>query len=150
LETRIEDASLRLLDELYEIEQQCFKDEAFPKQQIAYLLAEYNSVSLVARVNGEIAGFVIGRIDVDRKLPVGHILTVDIVPTHRRKGIGQQLLREIEEIFRQKGAVECRLEVREDNEAALSLYQKLGYAKIAKLEHFYGEAHGLYLKKALQ
>jgi ribosomal-protein-alanine N-acetyltransferase len=149
METQIEGASLRLLDELYEIEQQCFKDEAFPKQQIAYLLAEYNSISLVARVNGEIAGFVIGRIDVDRKLPVGHILTIDVVPIHRRKGIAQQLLREIEEIFRQKGAVECCLEVREDNDAALSLYRKLGYAKIAKLDRYYGEAHGLYLKKAL-
>jgi len=149
METQIEGASLRLLDELCEIEQQCFKDEAFPKQQIAYLLADYNSISLVARVNGDIAGFIIGRIDIDRKLPAGHILTIDVVPIHRRKGIAQQLLREIEEIFRQKDAVECRLEVREDNDAALGLYRKLGYVKIAKLDRYYGKAHGLYLKKPL-
>jgi ribosomal protein S18 acetylase RimI-like enzyme len=44
---------------------------------------------------------------------------------------------------------ECRLEVREDNAAALNLYQKLGYKKVGKLEKYYGEAHGLYLQKTL-
>lgn len=147
MEIKIEGASPRHLDELYAIEQQSFKEEAFSKQQIAYLLAEYNAVSLVARVNGEIAGFVIGRIDIERKLTAGHILTIDVALIHRRSGIAQQLLREIEAIFKKKGATECRLEVREDNAAALNLYQKLGYRKVAWLERYYGEAHGLYLRK---
>jgi ribosomal-protein-alanine N-acetyltransferase len=92
---------------------------------------------------------VIARIDVERRLIAGHILTIDVAPIHRRNGIAQKLLCEIEDLFRQKGAAECRLEVREDNVAALSLYQKLGYKKVARLEHYYGEAHGLYLRKTL-
>ncbi len=147
---KIEGASLRYLDELYVIEQQSFKEEAFSKHQIAYLLAEYNAISLVARINGEIAGFIIGRIEMEDKLIAGHILTIDVLPNHRRKGISQQLLGEIEAIFRKEGAVECRLEVREDNAAALSLYQKLGYQKVARLEQYYGETHGLYLRKTLE
>jgi ribosomal protein S18 acetylase RimI-like enzyme len=82
-------------------------------------------------------------------MPFGHILTVDIAPSYRRRGIAQKLLREIEAIFKEKGVKECRLEVREDNAAALNLYQKLGYKKVGKLEKYYGDAHGLYLKKAL-
>ena len=149
MEIKIEDAAIRFLDRYYEIEKQCFQREAFTKQQIAYLLTDYNAVGLAARVNCEIAGFVIGRIDIVRNTPFGHILTVDIEPSYRRKGIAQKLLREIEAIFKEKGVKECRLEVREDNAAASNLYQKLGYKKVGKLEKYYGDAHGLYLKKTL-
>jgi ribosomal-protein-alanine acetyltransferase len=149
MKIKIEDASVRFLDKFYEIEKQCFEREAFTKQQIAYLLTDYNAIGLVARVNGEIAGFVIGRIDVVRNMPFGHILTVDTEPSHRRKGIAQKLLHEIEAIFIERGIKECRLEVREDNVAASNLYQKLGYKKVGKLEKYYGDAHGLYLKKTL-
>jgi ribosomal-protein-alanine N-acetyltransferase len=147
MDLKIEDASIRLLDELYEIEKQCFKEEAFSKQQIGFLLEDYNGISLVARVNGEVAGFIIGRIDLIRSQPVGHIMTIDVALLYRRKGIGQRLMLETEALFRQKGAKECRLEVREGNVDALRLYQKLGYKKVAVLDHYYGEAHGLYLRK---
>ena len=147
---KIEDASVRFLGKLYEIEKQCFEKEAFTKQQLTYLLTDYNAIGLVARVNGEIAGFAIARVDIGRNASFGHILTVDTAPPYRRKGIAQKLLHEIETIFREKGVKECRLEVRENNTAALNLYQKLGYTKIGKLEKYYGTAHGLYLKKSLQ
>jgi ribosomal protein S18 acetylase RimI-like enzyme len=52
-----------------------------------------------------------------------------------------------EALLKQKGVNECRLEARENNVAALELYQKLGYKKIAWLENYYGKAHGLYLRK---
>ena len=145
----IEDASIRHLDKLYEIEMECFEREAFTKQQIAHLLTDYNSVSLVAKVNSEIIGFIIGIIYLERNSPTGHILTIDISPIHRRKGIAQKLLQEIEKIFKEKGVKACRLEVREDNIAALRLYQKFGYKKVAKLKNYYGNAHGIYLKKDL-
>jgi len=145
----IEDASIRHLDKLYEIEMECFEREAFTKQQIAHLLTDYNSVSLVAKVNSEIIGFIIGIIYLERNSPTGHILTIDISPIYRRKGIAQKLLQEIEKIFKEKGVKACRLEVREDNIAALRLYQKFGYKKVAKLKNYYGNAHGIYLKKDL-
>jgi len=149
MEVRIEDASVRFLDKFYEIERQCFEWEAFSKQQIAYLLTDYNAVGLVARVNGEIVGFIIGRIDIGRNMTFAHILTIDIEPSRRREGIAQKLLYEIEDIFKERGIKECRLEVREDNVAASNLYQKLGYKKVGKLEKYYGDAHGLYLRKTL-
>jgi len=149
MEIKVEDASVKFLDKFYEIEKQCFQREAFTKQQIAYLLTDYNAIGLAARVNSEIAGFAIARVDIGRNASFGHILTVDITPAYRRKGIAQKLLHEIEAIFREKGIKECRLEVREDNVAALNLYQKLGYKKVGKLEKYYGKAHGLYLQKTL-
>jgi len=145
----VEDASIRHLDRLYEIEMECFGEEAFTKRQIVQLLTDYNSVGLVARENDRILGFIIAMIYVDRNALSGHILTIDVSPAHRRKGIGQMLLQEIEKIFKTKGVKTSHLEVREDNVAAISLYTKLGYQKIGKLKNYYGNAHGIYLKKVL-
>ncbi len=139
-----------MLETLHEIEKQCFNEEAFSKQQISYLLKDYNAVSLVARTEGRVTGFIIGGIDMERRSAVGHIITIDVAPTYRCNGIATRLMLEVEEIFKQKGIRESHLEVREGNSAALSLYEKLGYKKTSRLENYYGSAHGLYLKKPLQ
>ncbi|MGA3191752.1 MAG: ribosomal protein S18-alanine N-acetyltransferase [Candidatus Bathyarchaeia archaeon] len=145
----IEDAQIRHLDRLCEIETECFRDEAFTKEQILQLLKEYNCVNLVARVGGIIAGFVIGMMYVDRKALYAHILTIDVSPEYRRMGIGQMLLREMERIFEEKDVKASHLEVREDNIAAINLYRKLGYEKIGELRNYYGNANGIYFKKVL-
>ncbi|MFB3889157.1 MAG: ribosomal protein S18-alanine N-acetyltransferase [Candidatus Bathyarchaeia archaeon] len=147
---QIEGASVRQLDELYKIEKQCFQKEAFSRQQISSLLSDYNSVSLAAKVDGKTAGFIIGYVEMKQNFPVGHILTLDVAPPFRRRGVGETLLCEMEEIFRSRGIGECILEVREDNAAALRLYEKLGYKAIARLDNYYHGAHGLYLRKNLQ
>lgn len=145
----IESATLQHLHQLYEIEKESFEKEAFSKQQIAHLLTNRNSIGLIAKENDQIVGFVIGMIYVERNSLTGHILTIDVSPTCRRKGIGSKLLREIEEIFKKNKVQACRLEVRENNVAALNLYQKFGYKKIGRLKNFYGDADGIYLRKTL-
>jgi ribosomal-protein-alanine acetyltransferase len=149
MEIKVENASIRLVDRLYEIEKQCFVQEAFTKQQIIYLLGDCNSIALVARLHGEVVGFAIARVDIHRNTAHGHIITVDVAPAYRGKGIARKLLSEIEIMLRAKGVPECCLEVREGNVAALRLYQRLGYVKVSKLKMYYGNINGLYLKKTL-
>jgi len=146
---KVEDASFVDLDKLYQIETECFKKEAFTKSQIARLLGDYNSISLVARVEGQIVGFVIGVIYADRKTLHGHIYTIEVLPAYRRRGIGEKLLLKIESVFRQKDVEASSLEVREDNTAAIGLYVKLGYETVGKLKNYYRNAHGVYLRKTL-
>ena len=143
------DTSIKDLDRLVDIEKQCFVEEAFTKKQINLFLTDYNSLSLVAKKNDEIVGFIIGVIYNDNKTINGHIVTIDVLPSHRREGIGQTLLTELERIFAAKGAKTCYLEVREGNLAALSLYRKLEYRVLGRLENYYGNAHGVCLKKIL-
>ena len=149
MEIKIETASLKQLDRFFEIEEQCFDQEAFTKRQIAYLLTDYNTIALVAKADSDIAGFVIAQEEIENNILYGHIITINVAPTYRRKGIATKLLEEIEDIFKQKGITECHLEVREDNKAALKLYQNSGYQKIGRLEKYYGKTHGLYLTKTL-
>jgi ribosomal-protein-alanine acetyltransferase len=149
MEIKIETASIRLLDKLYEIEAQCFNQEAFTKRQIAYLLTDYNTIGLVAKVDSDIAGFIISQVEIENDTLYGHIITINVAPIYRRKGIAHKMLEETEAILKGKGITECHLEVREDNSAALKLYQNSGYQKIGRLEKYYSNKHGLYLKKSL-
>jgi len=149
MEVKIETATVKLLDKLYEIEEQCFDEEAFSKRQIAYLLTDYNTIALVAKANSDIAGFIIAQVEVEENLEFGHIITINVAPNFRRQGIATQLLGEIESLLKQKGITECRLEVREDNNSAIKLYHNLSYQTMGKLERYYGKKHGLYLKKTL-
>ena len=149
MEIKIETASMRLIDKLFLIEEQCFYEEAFTKQQISYLLTDYNTIALAANVNNEITGFIIAQLELDNDRSYGHIITINVAATYRRKGIGKRMLTEIENILKQKGIAEIQLEVREDNSDALKLYQKSGFQTIGKLENYYGRKHGLHLKKTL-
>ncbi len=149
MNVNIESANVKLLERLYEIEKQSFRNEAFSKRQIGYLLRDFNSISLVGRVNDEIVAFVIGRIEVEGKTLYGHIFTLETVPIYRRKGIAQKLLKALEIMFLERGAAESRLEVREDNSYALNLYRKLGYRQTGKMEGYYGNAAGLSFRKKL-
>ncbi|HUK85412.1 MAG TPA: ribosomal protein S18-alanine N-acetyltransferase [Candidatus Acidoferrum sp.] len=149
MEIRIETASVKLLDKIYKIEEQCFDEEAFTKRQIAFLLSDYNTIVLSAKLESEIAGFIMAQIEIENDTLFGHIITINVLPAFRKKGIGSKMLQEIEAILKQKGISECHLEVREDNSAALRLYKKSGYQKMGKLEKYYGKARGLYLKKTL-
>ena len=149
MEVKIETASLKLLDQLYKIEEKCFDQEAFSKRQIAYLLTDYNTIALAAKTNSEIAGFIIAQVEVEENTEFGHIITINVTPNFRHKKIATKMLHEIENLLKQKGISECRLEVREDNHAAIKLYQTLGYQIVGKLERYYGTKHGLYFTKIL-
>ena len=148
MEIKIETATIRLLDTLYEIEEQCFSEEAFTKRQIAYLLTDYNTIALAAKTQNEVAGFIIAQVETDES-EYGHIITVNVAFNYRHKGVATKLLHETESLIKDRGISECRLEVREDNNAAIKLYHKLGYQTIGKLERYYGKKHGIYLKKTL-
>jgi len=138
------------LEKLYEIERECFTAEAFTKELLTILLQDSSSVSLIAQINGEIAGFIIGLIQHIRGMKTGHIHTIDVAIKHRRKGVGIKLLKELEQIFVKEGVRVCYLEARLNNVAALELYKKQGYTEVERLKNYYNEgAHGVCLQKWL-
>ncbi len=149
MEIEIKVASAKLLDKLYRLETECFNEEAFTKQQIAYLLTDYNAIALIAEVNNEIAGFIIVQIEISQT-EYGHIITINVASRCRRRGIGTKMLTEIEKHLKQRGITECFLEVQEDNNAAIKLYHKIGYQTVRKIEKYYGKKNALYLKKSLK
>jgi ribosomal-protein-alanine acetyltransferase len=147
---QIREASTNNTETLWKIERECFTSEALKQGEILSLLQDSKSTTLIAQINNEIVGFIIGKIYSDGDKLIGHVITLDVVAKHRKKGIGRKLLRTLERKFIDKNVKVCYLEVREDNFPALNLYRKEGYKEIGKLKDYYGYAHGIILKKQLK
>lgn len=149
MDIQVEEAPFDDFEAMMEIEKQCFLSEAFSRQQVAYLLRDCCSISLVAKVCGEVVGFVIVQLEDYEGVVFGHVVTLSVVVGFRRMGIAQKLLFSCEGLLRLRGVVECYLEVRQTNFAALMLYKRLGYVEVGLLKRYYGgKEHGLCLKKS--
>ena len=67
----------------------------------------------------------------------------------RRKGIGNKLIKYLIEKYENTNIKNITLEVKEDNIAAINLYQKSGFKKIAIREKYYDGVNGILMEKTL-
>ncbi len=92
------------------------------------------SHTLVARDGaGRLAGFIIYWILLDEM----HILNLAVRKRHRRKGVGEALVREALQRAMGGGAKSATLEVREKNMPAIALYEKLGFVRAGLRRRYY-------------
>jgi len=138
LSPEIREAIMTDLDEMYKIEVECFAENAFTYSHLEYCLRSPSFVKLVASIDGEVAGFIIGLLEGSREKIVGQVYTLDVKRKFRRMGIGSTLLEALEKIFISRGAEKCCLEVRLDNTAAKRLYLKHGYKPKKIFKDYYG------------
>ena len=96
-------------------------------------LKDENSYYLVAKINNEIVGFAGMKIIFDE----ADIMNVVIKKNMRNFGIGFCVLEKLIYIAKEKGIKKLTLEVNFNNLAAIHLYEKLGFEKIAIRNKYY-------------
>ena len=81
---------------------------------------------------------------------VARIYSVIVAPAARGQGLAQALIGAAEAEARRRGLSAMHLEVREDNLAALKLYNKLGYRWHQRLPQYYADdVNGIRLRREL-
>ena len=100
----------------------------------------------VAQVGTQIVGYIMCRIehgfsDIKRLKFVrkGHIISIAVMPEHRRAGIASELVKEALDALQEMKADECYLEVRATNETAIKLYEKLAFSLARRVSHYYAD-----------
>ena len=68
---------------------------------------------------------------------VGHIISIAVMKNYRRFGIANKLMQAASDALRIRDINEVFLEVRESNQAAIDLYQKLGYQPFKVSKQYY-------------
>lgn len=63
----------------------------------------------------------------------GWVYFLAVAKAHRRRGVGQALMRHVEAALRDLGCAKLNLQVREDNEDALSFYRRIGFSPDARI-----------------
>jgi len=80
-----------------------------------------------------------------------HLLRIAVEPTARRQGFAHQLVEHVLARAAKEGCAHVDLEVAADNAAALTLYQRFGFAEIGRRSGYYTAPPGdaLVLRKLL-
>ncbi|WP_435183483.1 ribosomal protein S18-alanine N-acetyltransferase [Halobellus sp. EA9] len=87
----------------------------------------------------EILGYVVGDVMPNHGRDIGHIKDLAVRPDARGEGLGRRLLREALISLSLSGAVVVKLEVREGNDPARSLYREEGFEPTRRVPNYYND-----------
>jgi ribosomal-protein-alanine N-acetyltransferase len=119
---------------LYEIDQECYPPGiAYSRRMLKWYLRFPGADCIVAEASGRTIGFVVSASEGE----LGHIITLDMIETHRRKRVGTALLAEAEKRLASTGVRRVSLETATNNQPAIAFWQKHGYRTVAVLKNYY-------------
>ena len=91
------------------------------------------NIMLVAQEDGEILGYQCTYVSFDE----GELTNIAVKKSARGKGVGAHLIRSLQEKAKESGVERIVLEARVTNEAAISLYQKMGFVNLGIRKNLY-------------
>lgn len=131
--------SLSDLEPILQIEKQSFPKSPYDRTTFLNLYFLYPETFLVhvhtipCEKEEQISGYIIFSQD-------GHIISIAVLPWHRRKGIGTQLLQRVMKTPRIK---RVWAEVRRSNQEAQAFYFKMGFQITDRVPNYYGNEDAL-------
>lgn len=120
------------VDGILRIETECFA-HPWTKQGVSEELENPTARFFAAIKNDEVVGY-IGANNIAGEV---YITNIAVLPIYRKQGIGELLLSVLLSVSEQENAQFVTLEVRESNQAAISLYEKCGFSAFGRRTHFY-------------
>lgn len=143
--TIICNAEIEDIDSIVKIEKECFTD-AWSWESFHYCFMSPFYVNIVARINGAIVGYgFMKSIYEDAEL-----LRIAVSSSYRRLDIGYRMLDYLINEVKNNGAEKVFLDVRKSNEAAISLYEKMGFSRYEITENFYNNPVEASVKMSLE
>jgi len=129
------------------LDQLCFPSEiAYTPEEIAAALSQPRTICIVSEQSDEVIGFIL----LQYRRSAGHIITIDLHPDIRRRGIGGRLMELAEQRLVNCDVRRVVLEVAVDNDPAMAFYRGRGYAIVRLLPRYYRNKTDAYLmEKAL-
>lgn len=124
------------LSEIAALERVCFHrpwSERLLEQEL------YNDLVSLVVAQGE-DGTVLGYGEIRVVLDEGCLEKIAVAPEYRRQGVAEAILSAYLRFGREHLAF-LTLEVRESNEAAIGLYEKLGFKVVGRRKNYYSDLH---------
>ncbi|XKE46404.1 GNAT family N-acetyltransferase [Halomonas organivorans] len=129
-------ADSRDLAALYRLEQVAFTGDRFNRRQLWHLLNRAHALTLVAEGgDGRLLGY--GTLLFRHGSGRARLYSFCVHPEARGAGLGRCMLEWLEAAALDRGCEWLALEVRADNQVALSLYRRLGFVPTDWLGEYY-------------
>lgn len=101
---------------------------------------------IVAEGPEGVNGFLLGVVE---RAYEARVLILAVDEAGRKRGVGTRLMQLFEERFRANGIRRLNLEVRVSNEAAIRLYERLGFERRKVIAKYYADGEDAYLMTKL-
>jgi len=123
------------LDAMYALDVECFEPAfRFSHRAMRGFAEAQGAMSVLAVSEGNLVGFCVAQME-DQ---VGYVVTLDVAAPWRRKGVARSLMAALEEKVSVAGGRAMALHVFTGNQAAIRLYEGIGYGRVGTTEGFYG------------
>jgi len=130
----IRDAEESDLGSVVRIERDAF-DQPWPYTAFERFVGEPGF--LVATSDGAVVGYVVGDVTPNFGRDIGHVKDLAVAEPARRRGVGRSLLVQSLAALAVDGAEVVKLEVRESNDAARTLYRDTGFEIARRVPRYY-------------
>lgn len=131
----IRPVQLEDLDALEALEKRTFEVDRLSRRSFRRWINSEHRAFKVALVDGVLAGYVL--IILHRGTSLARLYSIAVDSAMRGRGLGRKLIEVAETASRAAGRIDMRLEVRKDNNAAIQLYEQLGYNRFGEYEDYY-------------
>lgn len=129
------------------IEQECFPAAVASSREALESMLSGSASAIVAEAEGgKLGGFVVYR-KVNRV--TGSLLTLDVLPEHRRRGLGGRLVSAAKQRLAEMGAEKIQLRVSTDNTAAQAMYEKLNFRRVRVDAAFYRDGSDAWVLESM-
>src|SRR5215469_375866 len=138
---RLREYSNSDLGTIFALDEVCFEPPfRFSARAMRQFAEARNALTVVAETesNGEVAGFCIAHVERARPGLVAYVVTLDVAPHHRRRGLAREMMGRIEQQAREADCEMMALHVSVENEDAIRFYEREGYERSHVVKSFYG------------
>lgn len=127
------------LEALLRLERACFA-KPWSREQLQSLLAAYPNpeISEEFAYLAFDADYACGYCGWQKVLDEATLLSIAVLPSYRRQGLAERLFAQGQNLLLKAGVRRLLLEVSVRNEAALALYEKLGFHYDGRVKNYYG------------
>ena len=149
---RLREYSSGDLGQIFALDEVCFETPfRFSERAMRQFAEARNALTVIAESeNGAIAGFCIAHVERLRGKLSAYIVTLDVDPRHRRRGLAGQMMERIEQQSLEAGCDAMSLHVSVKNAGAIAFYEGKGYERASMVRSFYGLGRHAYVyRKAL-
>lgn len=123
------------LEALHALETSCFDTDRLSRRRLRHWIQARNREFLVAAQDDRLLGY--GLVLFHGKTRLARLYSLAVSRAARGAGLGRNLLQALESASAQRGRLFMRLEVAQDNQAAIRLYQQSGYVIFGTYEKYY-------------
>ncbi len=127
------------LDAMYALDVVCFERPfRFTRGAMRRFAEAKKARVTIVEEHHVLAGFVIMHLEEAEESRIGYIITLDVAPEQRRRGVARLLMNEAERQACEAGCAALVLHVFTGNEAAIRFYASIGFVRSHREEGFYG------------